>query len=56
MNTINKEQFMALLRHTLTFLGGFLVMRGQLDTAGQEQLIGSVMTLAGVIWSYWIKK
>jgi hypothetical protein len=56
MNTINKEQFLGVVRHILTFVGGILVMRGQLDTLGQEQLIGSVMTLAGVVWSYWIKK
>jgi len=56
MNPINREQFMGLLRHTLTFVGGILVMRGTIDQEGQEELIGSVMTLAGVIWSYWVKK
>ena len=56
MNTINKEQFMGLIRHALTFLGGVLVMRGDLDAVGQEQLIGSVMTLAGLVWSYWVKR
>jgi hypothetical protein len=47
---------MGLLRHTLTFVGGILIMRGTIDQEGQEELIGSVMTLAGVIWSYWVKK
>ena len=56
MNTINKEQFMGLIRHALTFVGGVLVMRGDIDAVGQEQLIGSVMTLAGLVWSYWVKR
>lgn len=53
---MNKEQFLGILRHSLTFLGGILVLRGNLDNDGLEQIIGSTVTLVGLVWSYWIKK
>lgn len=53
---MNKEQFLGILRHSLTFLGGILVLRGHIDSEGVEQVIGATATLVGLVWSYWIKK
>lgn len=53
---MNKEQFLGIFRHSLTFLGGILVLRGNLDNEGLEQIIGASVTLVGIVWSYWIKK
>lgn len=53
---MNKEQFMGILRHTLTFVGGILVLRGNLEESAIEPILGAVTTLVGVVWSYWVKK
>ncbi len=54
-NTINmkltKEQFLGIVRHTLTFVGGILVMKGIVDDAAYAELSGAVLTLAGGLWS-----
>jgi hypothetical protein len=48
---LTKEQIMGIARHTLTFVGGILVMKGLVDEATVTEIIGGVMTLAGTIWS-----
>lgn len=49
---MNKEQLMGVVRHTLTFVGGLLVMYGQSVDAGQWTLmVGAATSLAGLIWS-----
>jgi hypothetical protein len=35
----------------LTFLGGFLVVKGYLDESLLSELIGGAIALAGTIWS-----
>jgi len=45
-----------LLRHGLTMLGGVLIAKG-LATDGQvNEIIGAVVTVAGIIWSLIDKK
>lgn len=51
MKSLSKEQFLGILRHVLTFVGGFLVMQGLVDESLVLELSGSVVTLAGGIWS-----
>ena len=53
---LSKEQILGIVRHTLTFAGGILVMKGLVDEATVAQIIGGVMTLAGTIWSVIEKK
>lgn len=51
MKGLSKEQFLGIVRHVLTFVGGFLVMQGVLDEGLVVELSGAVVTLAGGIWS-----
>lgn len=48
---LTKEQFLGIVRHSLTFIGGFLVMRGLVDDTLLNELVGGVISLAGTIWS-----
>lgn len=48
---ITKEQFLGIIRHTLTFVGGILVMSGIVDDAALTEISGAALTLAGGIWS-----
>jgi len=48
---MNKTQVLGILRHSLTFLGGLLVMKGLVDETTATEIIGGVITLVGTIWS-----
>lgn len=48
---LTKEQVLGIVRHTLTFIGGIVVMKGLTDEATVTEIIGGVMTLTGTIWS-----
>ncbi len=48
---ISKEQLLGVVRHTLSFFGGILVMKGILDEAILAELSGAVVALSGAIWS-----
>ena len=53
----NKEQILAIVRHTLTFVGGMLVTTGYTDdTDVIMEIIGSATSLVGLIWSLLIRK
>jgi|TARA_R110000823_G_C15513432_1_gene454626 hypothetical protein len=52
---MNKEQVLGILRHSLTFIGGFLVAKGLVDDAMIAELSGALITLIGGIWSILIK-
>jgi hypothetical protein len=51
MKSLSKDQFLGIVRHVLTFVGGFLVMQGLVDEAMATEISGAVVTLAGGIWS-----
>lgn len=53
---MSKDRIMGIMRHTLTFVGGLLVMNGLADEALANEIIGSFLTLIGGIWSIAIKK
>lgn len=48
---LSKEQLLGIVRHTLTFVGGIVVMKGLVDEATVTEITGGVLTLAGAIWS-----
>ena len=48
---MSKDQIFGVARHVLTFLGGFLVVKGYLDESLINELIGGAIALAGTIWS-----
>jgi hypothetical protein len=48
---MNKEQIMGIIRHTLTFVGGILVIKGLTTEAVAQEVIGAVLTAVGAVWS-----
>ena len=53
---MNKQQTLGIIRHTLTFVGGLLVMNGVTTNAVTTEIVGAAMTLIGGIWSIINKK
>jgi len=53
---LTKEQVLGIVRHTLTFVGGIVVMKGLVDESTITEIIGGAMTLTGAIWSIVDKK
>ena len=47
---MKKEKWYSIIRHTLTFIGGILVLKGTIDESMSEQIVAGVMTLVGLIW------
>ena len=54
--TMNKEQIMGVIRHTLTFVGGILLIKGLGSESLFTEISGLVMGLVGAIWSIFDKK
>jgi len=48
---MNKEQIMGIIRHTLTFVGGILVIKGVISEGVSQEIIGTVITAIGAVWS-----
>ena len=48
---MNKEQVLGIIRHSLTFVGGILIIKGLSNEAVINETIGLVMTAVGAIWS-----
>lgn len=53
---MRKLQILAVVRHTLTFIGGILVVKGTIDESTVNEISGSAITLVGLIWSLLDKK
>lgn len=53
---MNKEITLGLVRHLLTFGGGYIAAKGIIDQGSLNEAIGAVMTLAGLAWSAVDKK
>jgi hypothetical protein len=53
---MNKDQVLGIVRHLLTFGGGFLAAKGIADTALVGELIGATVTIVGGIWSILAKR
>lgn len=56
MKKFNKQQIIGILRHTLTFIGGILVLKGYTTNADFTVLSGLISTAIGSIWSIVEKK
>jgi hypothetical protein len=52
---MQKEKVLGIIRHSLTFVGGLLVMKGLVDEALSTEIIGGIITLVGSIWSIFDK-
>ena len=48
---MNKEQVIGIVRHSLTFIGGLLIMKGIVDESTSNEVIGGIITLVVTIWS-----
>lgn len=53
---MNKEQLIGVVRHSLTFIGGLLVMYGYGDPESWMQVVGSGVALVGALWSIFSKE
>jgi len=53
---LTKEQYLGLLRHALTFIGGVGVVLGKVDEGQTTEIISLAVTLVGMIWSVLSKK
>lgn len=48
---MNWEQISSILRHILTFGGGFIVAKGWIDTETMTGIVGAIITIGGAIWA-----
>jgi hypothetical protein len=48
---LTREQILGIVRHTLTFIGGIVVMKGLIDEGTMTEIVGGIVTLTGTIWS-----
>ena len=48
---MNREQVLGIIRHTLTFVGGILIIKGLAAEGMVNEAIGAVMTAVGAVWS-----
>ena len=53
---MNMESVMGVIRHILTFGGGFLVARGWVDAETVTTAVAALATLIGLGWSLWAKR
>jgi len=47
-----KNEVLGLIRHVLTFGGGYAVASGVIDEGTAMEIVGGIMTLIGAIWSW----
>lgn len=52
---MGKNQILGILRHVLTFAGGFIVAKGWIDEGALTELVGALMTVIGTGWSIFDK-
>jgi len=53
---MNKETVLGIVRHVLTFGGGFLVTKGVADAGEVTELVGALAAVIGVVWSILSKR
>ncbi len=51
-----KDMLEGYVRHTMTFFGGYLVLKGYTDEATVMLMAGLAATAVGVFWSWYYKK
>lgn len=53
---MSKEQVMGVVRHVLTFGGGFVIAKGWASEADIATAVAALVSLVGVVWSFFDKK
>ena len=53
---MNSQQFMGIVRHVATFVAGVAVSKGYLDDQSALEIVGGLVALAGIVWSWTSKK
>ena len=53
---MNMAMILGLVRHLLTFGGGFLVTSGWVGDSDMQAGVGALATLFGVAWSVFVKR
>lgn len=53
---LTKEQVMGIVRHIITFAGGFVLAKGWIDETTFMEISGALVTLVGAVWSVVDKK
>jgi hypothetical protein len=53
---LSKEQVLGIVRHGLTFLGGILLIKGQVSEGQWYEISGAAMSFLSVVWSVVDKK
>lgn len=48
---MNALSVLGVLRHILTFGGGFLVTKGIADEGTVQEIVGATITIIGFLWS-----
>lgn len=52
---MNWVQISGIVRHVLTFGGGFIVAKGWISEGVMLDIVGAIITIGGVIWSMFDK-
>ena len=47
---MKKDLILALIRHTLTFVGGLFIMKGIVDESTVTEVVGGIVSLTSVVW------
>ena len=53
---MNQDQVLSIVRHVLTGVGSILVTKGLTDQAGLEAIIGGLVAVTGLLWSFFTHK
>lgn len=53
---MSKESILSVIRHVLTFGGGYFVTSGLAGASEIEAAVGAIVTITGVVWSILDKK
>jgi hypothetical protein len=48
---MTKEKILGIARHVLTFVGGILITKGVVEEPIVNEVIGTIVTVIGTVWS-----
>jgi hypothetical protein len=49
---MSKPQLLGIIRHVLTFAGGIAIAKGIVDQAMATEIVGAIVTIIGIVWSF----
>lgn len=53
---MNKQSILGIVRHVLTFGGGYIAAKGLIDQSMANEAVGAIVTLITISWSVMDKK